>query len=163
MKSALIGYLVIVVVAAVGSFGQNVIADEWVTIFNGRDIEGWEQKGGEATYKVESGCLVGTTKPRTPNTFLCPPKSYDDFELTFEVKCDEALNSGVQIRSISNADEIPSGLSKKDAAKAKEKADGKVQNNIPRTEPEPPISARAQRRKLSWAQGSILLFLFFLK
>jgi hypothetical protein len=125
MNRTLTGYLVIVVAAAVSSFGQNASADEWVTIFNGRDIEGWEQKGGEATYKVQDGCLVGTTRPRTPNTFLCPPKSYGDFELTFDVKCDEALNSGVQIRSISSADEIPTGLSEKDAKKAKKKADGK--------------------------------------
>ena len=125
MKKTLTVYLVIVVVAAMSSFGQNASAGEWATLFNGKDIEGWEQKGGEAAYKVEDGCLVGTTKPRTPNTFLCPPKSYGDFELTFDVKCDEALNSGVQIRSISNADEIPSGLSEKDAAKAKKKADGK--------------------------------------
>ena len=125
MKKILTVYLVVVVVAAMGSFGQDASAGEWSTIFNGKDTEGWEQKGGEAAYKVEDGCLVGTTKPRTPNTFLCPPKSYGDFELTFDVKCDEALNSGVQIRSISSADEIPAGLSEKDATKAKKKADGK--------------------------------------
>jgi hypothetical protein len=125
MKKTLTVYLVIVGVAAMSSFGQNASAGEWATLFNGKDIEGWEQKGGEAAYKVEDGCLVGTTKPRTPNTFLCPPKSYRDFELTFDVKCDEALNSGVQIRSISSADEIPAGLSEKDATKAKKKADGK--------------------------------------
>lgn len=102
-----------------------VSAGEWETLFNGKDIEGWEKKGGVATYKVEDGCIVGTTKPNTPNTFLCPPKKYGDFELTFEVKCDPALNSGVQIRSISNADEVPSGLSEKDLAKAKKKANGK--------------------------------------
>ena len=85
MKKTLTVYLVIVVVAAVSSFGENASAGEWATIFNGSDIEGWEQKGGEATYKVEDRCIVGTTKPRTPNTFLCPPTSYGDFELTFEV------------------------------------------------------------------------------
>ena len=101
MKKTLRVYLVIVLAAAVSPFGKSVSADEWATLFNGKDIEGWEQKGGEATYKVEDGCIVGTTKPRTPNSFLCPPKSYGDFELTFEVQCDPALNSGVQIRSIS--------------------------------------------------------------
>ena len=100
-------------------------AAKWTTIFNGKDIKGWEKKGGEADYKVEDGCIVGTTKPKTPNTFLCPPKKYGDFELIFEVKCDPALNSGVQIRSISNADEVPVGLSEADAVKAKKKADGK--------------------------------------
>jgi hypothetical protein len=114
-----------VVVVAVSSFGANASAAEWTTIFNGKDIKGWEKKGGEADYQVEDGCIVGTTKPKTPNTFLCPPKKYGDFELTFEVKCDPALNSGVQIRSISNADEVPAGLSEADAVKAKKKAEGK--------------------------------------
>ena len=121
MKKTLTVYLGISVAAAICVLGADASAGEWSTLFNGKDIEGWEQKGGEAAYKVEDGCLVGTTKPRTPNTFLCPPKSYGDFELTFDVKCDEALNSGVQIRSISSADEIPAGLSEKDAKKAKKK------------------------------------------
>ena len=115
----------ILLTAVVILFGMNVSAGEWATIFNGKDIEGWEKKSGEATYKVEDGCIVGTTKPRTPNTFLCPPKKYGDFELTFDVKCDPALNSGVQIRSISNADEVPDSLSEKDAVKAKKRADGR--------------------------------------
>lgn len=114
-----------VLVAIVSSYGTNVSAAEWNTIFNGKDIKGWEKKGGEADYRVEDGCIVGTTKPKTPNTFLCPPKKYGNFELIFEVKCDPALNSGVQIRSISNANEIPADLSEADAVKAKKKADGK--------------------------------------
>ena len=35
----------------------------------------------------------------SPNSFLCTDKLYGDFELTFEVKCHNQLNSGVQIRS----------------------------------------------------------------
>ena len=107
-----------VLVAIVSSYGTNVSAAEWNSIFNGKDIKGWEKKGGEADYRVEDGCIVGTTKPKTPNTFLCPPKKYGNFELIFEVKCDPALNSGVQIRSISNANEIPADLSDADAVKA---------------------------------------------
>ncbi|MDA7873787.1 DUF1080 domain-containing protein [Rhodopirellula sp.] len=125
MKTCSTVYLGLVVVAAMASLGQDADAGEWSTLFNGKDTEGWEQKGGEAAYTVEQGCLVGTTKPRTPNTFLCPPKAYGDFELTFDVKCDPALNSGVQIRSISSTNEIPAGLSEKDANKAQKKADGK--------------------------------------
>ena len=125
MQNTVTAILIITVVAAASPSGKSASAGEWATLFNGKDIEGWEQKGGAATYEVEDGCIVGTTKPRTPNTFLCPPKSYGNFELTFDVKCDKALNSGVQIRSISSADEIPAGLSEKDAGKAKKKADGK--------------------------------------
>jgi len=115
----------IVLAATVILSGMNLSAGEWTKLFNGNDIKAWEKKGGGADYKAEDGCIVGTTKPKTPNTFLCPPGKYGDFELTFDVKCDPALNSGVQIRSISDADEVPDGLSDKDAAKAKKKADGR--------------------------------------
>ena len=119
MKKSLLTGLILAI------FCISATAGEWETLFNGKDIDGWIKKGGEATYKVEDGCIVGTTKPKTPNTFLCPPKKYENFELTFDVKCDPALNSGVQIRSISDADEVPSGMSEKDEKKAKNRANGK--------------------------------------
>lgn len=73
---------------------------DWVNLFNGTDLEGWTQKNGTATYEVEEGGIIcGTTKKGSPNSFLCTDKEYGDFELTFEVKVDDRLNSGVQIRS----------------------------------------------------------------
>jgi Domain of Unknown Function (DUF1080) len=71
----------------------------WVQIFNGKDLNDWEQRNGTATYKVEEGCVVGTTNEGSPNSFMCSKKNYSDFELVFEVKVDNQLNSGVQIRS----------------------------------------------------------------
>jgi hypothetical protein len=71
----------------------------WVSLFNGKDLEGWEQKNGLAKYTVEDGCIVGKSVPNSANSFLCTKKDYADFELEFEVKVDAALNSGVQIRS----------------------------------------------------------------
>ena len=40
----------------------------------------------------------------SPNSFLCSDRDYGDFELTFEVKVHDELNSGVQIRSKSLAE-----------------------------------------------------------
>jgi hypothetical protein len=74
-------------------------AGEWVSLFDGKKIEGFVQKNGTATYRVEDNAIVGKTNEGSPNSFLCTEKSYGDFELEFEVKCDNALNSGVQIRS----------------------------------------------------------------
>lgn len=71
----------------------------WVAIFNGQDLTGWSQKNGQATYAVEEGAVVGRTAKNSPNSFMCSERDYGDFELTFEVKVDEGLNSGVQIRS----------------------------------------------------------------
>ncbi|HYF34868.1 MAG TPA: DUF1080 domain-containing protein [Prosthecobacter sp.] len=53
---------------------------------------------GVATYKVEDGVLVGTTVEGSGNTFLVKGP-YKDFELEFDVKVDNELNSGVQVRS----------------------------------------------------------------
>ncbi len=73
--------------------------NEWVSLFDGETLDGWEQKNGTATYEVSEGTIVGTTSDGSPNSFLCSKKSYADFELTFEVRVDAELNSGVQIRS----------------------------------------------------------------
>lgn len=72
---------------------------EWVDLFNGKDLSGWVQRGGEAKYAVEDGVIVGTTVPKTPNSFLCTEKNYANFILEVEFKVDPTLNCGVQIRS----------------------------------------------------------------
>jgi len=76
----------------------------WVSLFDGKTLEGWVQRNGTATYRVEDGCIVGKTTEGSPNSFLCSEKDYTDFELKFEVKVDDQLNSGVQIRSESKPD-----------------------------------------------------------
>jgi hypothetical protein len=72
--------------------------NSWISLFDGTSLSGWEVKGGKAEYKIEDGCIVGTTVKGTPNTFLCRGP-YSDFVLEFDVRCDKPLNSGVQIRS----------------------------------------------------------------
>lgn len=68
-------------------------------LFNGKNLEGFYVEDGQATYEVEGGVIVGRTVLGSPNTFLATKERYGDFELTFEVKVDDRLNSGVQIRS----------------------------------------------------------------
>lgn len=69
-------------------------------LFNGKDLTGWSQVGGTATFVIENGELIGTSAPNTPNSFMVTDSPYDDFELRFEVKIDDdQLNSGCQIRS----------------------------------------------------------------
>ncbi|MFG0263191.1 MAG: DUF1080 domain-containing protein, partial [Novipirellula sp. JB048] len=71
----------------------------------GKDLSGWHQRNGTATFRVEDESIVGRTSEGSPNSFLCTDKHYGDFELTFDVKLDSPLNSGVQIRSQSVGDE----------------------------------------------------------
>lgn len=86
--------------AAVLLFASPVKADEeWVSLFDGKTLNGWQQKNGTAKYVVKNGTIHGTTNEGSPNSFLCSEKDYGNFELEFEVKVHDRLNSGVQIRS----------------------------------------------------------------
>ena len=79
---------------------SNVLAQtEWKSLFNGKDISGWEVKNGTAKYHIEDNSIVGTSKTGTPNTFLCTKEMYGDFILELEVLVAPGLNSGIQFRS----------------------------------------------------------------
>jgi len=95
MKSKTWCWVVLLAVAAPSASR----GDDWVDLFDGKTLSGWTQRNGTATYRVEEDCVVGTTSEGSPNSFLCTDKDYANFELTFEVKVDDELNSGVQIRS----------------------------------------------------------------
>ncbi|NQW99048.1 DUF1080 domain-containing protein [bacterium] len=74
-------------------------AEPWSDLFNGKNLDGWVQRGGVAKYTIEDGAIVGTSTLETPNSFLCTGRDYGDFILEYEFKVDPRLNSGVQIRS----------------------------------------------------------------
>lgn len=71
----------------------------WTPLFNGQDLTGWKQYGGNAKYRVEDNQIVGTCVPNSPNSFLCTERKFANFILELEFKVEPGLNSGVQIRS----------------------------------------------------------------
>lgn len=73
--------------------------DGWKDLFNGKDLDGLKQLNGKAPYRVENGCLIGTTLTGQPNSFMATAEDYADFILEFEVLADTTMNSGVQFRS----------------------------------------------------------------
>ena len=81
--------------------------DQWISLFDGKTLDGWSVHSGFAKYTVEDGAIVGTTVTGSPNSFLCTDRQYGDFVLEFDVNVDPRLNSGVQIRSaIAKAEEV---------------------------------------------------------
>lgn len=80
---------------SVSSFSQ----EKWETLFNGKNLKGWKVLNGKAEYSIKDGAIIGTSKLKTPNTFLATEKMYGDFILELEFKVDEGLNSGIQFRS----------------------------------------------------------------
>ncbi len=83
----------------VASVLSPVLAGDWMSLFDGGTLNGWIQHNGFATYRVEDGAIVGRTSAGSPNSFLCTTTHFGDFELEFEVKVDDGLNSGVMIRA----------------------------------------------------------------
>jgi hypothetical protein len=97
MRAIVLGCAVLMMTTMVrGAAGA---ADGWVELFNGTTLDGWVQRNGRATYRAAAGAIVGRTSEGSPNSFLATEQAYGDFELEFEVRVDDALNSGIQIRS----------------------------------------------------------------
>jgi hypothetical protein len=69
-----------------------------VTLFNGKDLKGWEAYGTEKWY-VEDGLLICESGPDKQYGYLATREYYDDFDLTLEFKQEADGNSGVFIRS----------------------------------------------------------------
>lgn len=75
-------------------------AEDWVKLFDGKTLNGWTQASqGVAEYTVVDGTIHGKTVEGSPNSFLASDREYGNFELEFEVRVHDELNSGCQIRS----------------------------------------------------------------
>jgi hypothetical protein len=80
-------------------------ADGFISLFNGKDLSGWE--GLEGYWSVKDGVIEGSeTKDKSKQTFLilsaskAEPKKFGNFEMHFKYKfATPAGNSGLQFRS----------------------------------------------------------------
>ena len=66
---------------------------DWVPLFNGRDLSGWEAVGVEK-WEVENGSIHGQTVTNNYG-YLQTLRKYRDFELSLRFKCISEGNSGV--------------------------------------------------------------------
>lgn len=67
--------------------------EQWVKLFNGRDLAGWIEVGHEK-WTVEDGTIHGQAITKEYG-YLKTEKNYKDFELTLRFKCEGDGNSGV--------------------------------------------------------------------
>jgi len=96
--------IVLLFVTAVCSAFAQTKEKSWRNLFNGKDLTGWKQINGSASYAVEKGMIVGTTVADSPNSFLVTEETFGDFILELEYKIDDGTNSGIQFRSESKPD-----------------------------------------------------------
>jgi hypothetical protein len=73
----------------------------WRTLFNGKDLDGWN--GDPKLWSVRDGVIHGETTPEhkaNGNTFLIAKDLVlEDFELELSFRCNATNNSGIQYRS----------------------------------------------------------------
>jgi hypothetical protein len=77
-------------------------AQQWQSLFNGKDLKGWKQLNGKAKYEARDGMIIGSSVTGEPNSFLATEKDYGDFLLEMDIKVDGDANSGIQFRSLSD-------------------------------------------------------------
>lgn len=78
--------------------GISAEGEEWMSLFNGKDLTGWKIHGTEKWY-VEKGELVCESGPDKEYGYLATEKKFKDFELKLEFKQSANGNSGVFFRS----------------------------------------------------------------
>ena len=75
-----------------------LLKSQSVSLFNGKDLSGWEIYGTEKWY-VEEGLLICESGPDAEYGYLATRKIFKNFELTLEFKQESDGNSGVFFRS----------------------------------------------------------------
>ncbi len=80
---------------------HNAMEDGFISIFNGKDLTGWDGKPG--WWRVEDGALTAESTPARPckacNYLVWRNGQPADFELVADFKVSAQGNSGIQIRS----------------------------------------------------------------
>ena len=67
--------------------------EDWVSLFNGKDLAGWIEVGKEK-WTVEDGTIHGLAISKAYG-YLKTEKNYKDFQLSLQFKCEGDGNSGV--------------------------------------------------------------------
>lgn len=87
--------------------------DEWISLFNGKDLTGWNVADEEGTYteparspwKVRDGEVTFSLPEGTIERFnLNSEREYADFRLRFEFQADDRIRAGVRVRAARDAD-----------------------------------------------------------
>ena len=79
-------------------------AQEWKTIFNGRDLSGWHisevnHHGNTKAWTVKDGVLMVTQDKPGNGGILLTDRKYRDFEVELEIKPDFGCDGGLFLRS----------------------------------------------------------------
>lgn len=79
---------------------NRVMKDEWLSLFNGRSLDGWKVGENASTFSVDSGCIIAHG-PTAHLFYVGPVHNHDfkDFEFRARVMTRPGSNSGIYIHT----------------------------------------------------------------
>ncbi|MXY68531.1 MAG: DUF1080 domain-containing protein [Acidobacteriia bacterium] len=104
------------------------VRGDWVDLFDGKTLQGWRQQNGTATYRVADGAIVGETADGIPNPFLCTTGDYGDFEMEFDGKVRDRLNTGIIARARERQNTVREGRNNHRGREVPELGDASFRN-----------------------------------
>lgn len=77
------------------------LTEGFVSLYNGKNLDGWTPLGGKCTFEAKGDTILGTTIKGSPSTYLSTDKAdYADFIFTAEIKWEIQGNSGFMFRGL---------------------------------------------------------------
>lgn len=81
-------------------------AEGFVSLYNGKNLDGWTPLGGDCTFEAQGEVIVGTCVPGSPSTYLSTDRAdFADFIFTAELKWAVDGNSGIMFRAQQRGDD----------------------------------------------------------
>ena len=78
------------------STGLTAEEDEWITLFDGKTLNGWKRLAVTKVNEVIDGALTGTG---TPSMLVCTKGPFKNFRYRAEVHINDGGNSGLYFRT----------------------------------------------------------------
>ena len=78
-----------------GELTEEMKKEGWVSIFDGKTLDGWKSNEKNDGFKVEDGCIVGFGG----RNHLYYMEELKNFELKLDIKTNKNCNSGVYVKS----------------------------------------------------------------
>jgi hypothetical protein len=86
--------------AEINTDAEPDLSADFVSLYNGKNLDGWTVRGGTCTFEAEGAVIVGKTIQGSPSTYLSTNRNdYSDFIFTAELKWIVDGNSGIMFRA----------------------------------------------------------------
>ena len=98
--------IILLVVSENIGFARQRQRDEWISLFDGKTLNGWSMTGKAEGWTVEDGCILCTVQG---GRYLYTLEEYGDFVLSIDFKMSKGVNSGVFFRWSDLSDPVNTG------------------------------------------------------